>query len=185
MQRRHRLAVSILLVGLASLALAGCDRQGLVAPTAESGQSAEHAWVGDKLIPAFETYGWSPTELHCPAVAETSVSKSIGYWGGSISFGNHTLVVPQGALSSRVTITATQVEGSEIAVDFQPHGLVFQKPVRLTLGYGYCSPPPDFNLEMLYVIGSTALEWVNTSNDTVDHLLSGDLHHFSKYVIAY
>jgi hypothetical protein len=62
-------------------------------------------------------------------------SKVITSSGGKISVpeADFELEVPSGAFSgTAITFVVTAYAGSTIAYDFQPHGLVFKKPLRAT-----------------------------------------------------
>jgi hypothetical protein len=43
-----------------------------------------------------------------------------------------TLTIPQNAVSSRTTITVTALAGNAVAYEFQPHGLVFKRPINFS-----------------------------------------------------
>src|SRR5438876_11968167 len=82
--------------------------------------------------------------LTCSPLPYAKSSASIGSEGGTLVFGPHTLVVPQGALANRVTITAEVISDNINSVRFSPEGLRFSKSAALTLSYSNC-----FGLGML------------------------------------
>jgi hypothetical protein len=123
--------------------------------------------------------------LVCSTQSTLRTSKYIGPYGGTISVGNHQLVIPTGALSSTVLITATQQSGNVAEVDFQPHGLKFAKPAALTLSYSSCSAPAGSVQSIVYVneynqIVEAPPSVDNTRSDNV----AGFINHFSGYAIA-
>jgi hypothetical protein len=104
--------------------------------------------------------------------------------------------VPQGAVTTPVEITATALPGNVIAYEFQPHGLVFQKPLRVrqdlraidwrTASFG--------GLEIAYFADASALDAgsqvsVQEFLGSFFSLLSGrvefDVNHFSGYMVSW
>lgn len=66
-----------------------------------------------------------------PLAIAQSASATIGLFGGSITLpgAGLTVVVPAFALATPTTITVTAVAGSEVAYEFEPHGLQFNAPI--------------------------------------------------------
>ena len=100
--------------------------------------------------------------------------------GGTLSAGSATLTVPAGAVAATTTVTMTPVTqlgglGGKVlgAVQFQPDGLRFLKPVTLTFpvssasglkGFSYSGDGSDFHLYPVKVEGGKAtLELVHFS----------------------
>jgi len=74
----------------------------------------------------------------CPILAWTKPAKErtasavIGRAGGVLRIPSGArLVVPAGAVSANVTFRVTQVAGSILAYDFEPHGITFAVPLTL------------------------------------------------------
>ncbi len=124
--------------------------------------------------------------LVCPTRDSYSATKTIGRNGGTLRVGPHTLVVPYGALPADTRITATAPRGSYAEVQFQPHGLKFERPVTLTISYEQCgllrfSEPPvivyaDEKRNILEVLRST----IDRRRETI----TGKTDHFSSYILA-
>lgn len=126
--------------------------------------------------------------LKCSALPAASTTQTIGSAGGSISVGPHILRIPAGALDVLTTITATlDTERGVNGIKFQPEGLQFDTPAYLTMSYANCN-----------VLGSLLPKRIAyTSNllDILEYLLSvdnlftrkvtGQVKHFSEYVIAW
>ncbi len=125
--------------------------------------------------------------LNCTPLPYDSVTQTIGPEGGTIFVGAHTLTVPAGALDTAVTITAVAPSDTIRHVRFQPEGLQFQQPASLTLSYAGCS-----------LLGSLApkriayttdafliLEYLPSLDDFFGQTVTGELHHFSEYAIAW
>ncbi|MDQ3997906.1 MAG: hypothetical protein M3303_12920 [Gemmatimonadota bacterium] len=120
----------------------------------------------------------------CETPAYGSVTQTIGWGGGVIRVGPHSLHIPTGALTAPVAITATASAGSQVKVDFQPHGLRFQRPAALTLSYSHCSTSP-VKPKVVYVDDAlTILELVPSVNDTWNRQSTAKLSHFSGYAFA-
>ena len=126
----------------------------------------------------------SLTLVSCKTPSYGTVSKSIGFAGGTIAIGPHSLVIPPGALSKTTTITATAPAGNRVFVDFQPHGLRFATPTALTLSYKHCLLPP-LAPRIVYVDDRwNILEVLSPSLSLLKGSVTGKLDHFSGYAIA-
>lgn len=125
--------------------------------------------------------------LKCSPLPKQTSTATIGPWGGSLTVGPHTLVVPPGALSQSVTITATLSADTINAITFQPEGLQFQRSAYLTMSYANCN-----------LLGSLLPKHIAYTNDnyvilellaSIDNLftrkVTGQVHHFSHYAMAW
>jgi hypothetical protein len=123
--------------------------------------------------------------LLCSAQPYVKVTETIGPDGGTIEVGTHTLVIPKGALTFPVTITAEQITGRTNSVRFSPEGLRFQQPADLTLTYRNCALVlvqkkivyTDEKLKILEVLKTLDLFQRREAK--------GDIDHFSRYAVAY
>jgi hypothetical protein len=166
--------VGVLLVGV------GCGSEG-DSPLAPS-SAAPQAAIIPSLIP---TVVGSVDLLTCKVLPYASGSATIGPEGGTVQVGKNTLVVPQGALSQRVTIKAERVSGTANSIRFSPEGLKFSRPARLTMSYDNCllALPTkrivytDESLKVLQILLSIDLRLNRTVSAPIDH--------FSRYAIAY
>ncbi len=125
--------------------------------------------------------------LRCQPLPYDSTTQTIGPDGGTIQVGPHSLVVPAGALTSPTVITAVVGSGPVNAVRFEPQGLQFQQTAYLTMSYANCN-----------LLGSLAPKRIAYTTDALDILyylvsvddllagqVTGELHHFSEYAIAW
>jgi hypothetical protein len=190
---RPRAAVAALL-GTVALTLAACTAD--LAPTAPSTPEITAPSEPSNLLGILDgDYGDGLVEdllanlslYSCDSPDFGSVSKSIGPAGGVIRVGPHSLTVPAGALSSLVTITATARAGKYVKVDFQPHGLRFERRAVLRLSYAHCARRPLLPT-IVYVEGSDDLlsmrELLPALNDLSNDRVTTALRHFSGYAIA-
>lgn len=123
--------------------------------------------------------------LVCSSQPYQVARKTIGYDGGTIQVGTHTLVIPRGALRSPTTITAEQMPGRTNSIRFSPEGLQFERPAGLVMNYRNCLVVllkkkivyTDENLKVLEVLRSLDLFGSKTVTAPIDH--------FSRYAIAY
>jgi hypothetical protein len=172
-----RILVVALLAGGLALASACGDRT----PTAPQAPAPSASLLGSLLRPT--------GLLQCSNLPYASTTQTIGIEGGSLSVGPHTLVIPPGALDEPTAITMvlpTNLEGVN-AVQFEPAGLQFQRPAALTMSYANCSLLGNLlpkriayttdNLQIL----SYLLSLDNLLSETV----TGQVNHFSAYVIAW
>jgi hypothetical protein len=110
----------------------------------------------------------------------------IGPDGGTLHVGPHELVIPKGALSEEVLITAEAPTSSLVDVTFEPHGLQFQRPADLKLSYKGCVRPTDSDLLVAYLgLGNQVLELPPSRDLRLDDEVDADIDHFSRYAIAY
>jgi hypothetical protein len=95
--------------------------------------------------------------------------------------------VPKNALKQNVTIRAVAPSGKYRHVEFEPHGLKFQKSAKLTIDYKKCdllgSLLPKHiayttdRLQILYLLQSV--------DDILNQKVTGRVDHFSDYVLAW
>ena len=141
--------------------------------------------VGDLTGSLVGTLGSVTDLLTCSAQPYDSDSETIGPEGGIITVGKHSLVIPRGALSEPVTITAEQISGKTNSVRFSPEGLHFQQPAYLTINYENCALVlvqkrivyTDEQLKVLQVLRSLDLFRARSVSAPIDH--------FSRYAVAY
>lgn len=125
--------------------------------------------------------------LACTPVAADSATQTIGPAGGTLQVGANTLVIPEGALDSAVTITAVAPSDTVNRVQFQPEGLTFNQPAQLTMSYANCNtlglwlPKQIAYTSDLLLILEYLPSWDNLFGQTV----TGRVSHFSDYAIAW
>jgi hypothetical protein len=198
MKRTHRAsAVFVALIGALAFGLSACAE---VAPSAPEGPRIEAPAeppsdllgldLGGTLSGLTGTLTGTVSGLldlvlfRCETPAYGSVTQRVGRYGGTIQVGPHSLYIPSGALPGSVEITATTTAGSQVKVDFQPHGLRFEKPAVLTLSYAHCSSEPS-RPTVVYVSDSlTILEKLPSVNDRFRSRVVGRIDHFSGYAFA-
>ena len=119
--------------------------------------------------------------------------------------------IPEGAVSSPVTISVTALAGNVVAYEFQPHGLVFRRPLRVrqdlraidlgTFLGGFdlskvdAKKLRDLDLEIAYfasvgdldVAQGTARvsEFLASNFDFSGHRVEFDIEHFSGYMVSW
>lgn len=162
------------LVGLATAVAVGCS--GSESPTAPTGE-APRQLLTDALS--------NLNLLSCSKQPYASTTKTIGTAGGTISVGTHKLVIPSGALATKVTIKAEQISGSVNSVRLSPEGLKFAKPASLTMSYSNCS-----SLTILKKIVYTdeqlrLLELIPSIDNVLKKTVTGSITHFSRYAVAW
>jgi hypothetical protein len=141
--------------------------------------------VGDLTGTLVGTLGSVTDLLLCSSQPYVKVTETIGPEGGTIEVGTHTLVIPQGALTSPVTITAEQMTGRTNSVRFSPEGLRFQRPADLRLTYRNCAlvlvqKKIVYTDEQLKI-----LEVLKTLDLFQKREAGADIDHFSRYAVAY
>jgi hypothetical protein len=177
------------LLALATLALAAvaisCSRDGVTAPRSATTAIAPNAsLLGGIDDLTSRTLGLRL--LTCRVTQSAWASERIGPAGGVLRVGAHTLVVPRGALDSAVTITAYAPAGDRVEVAFEPHGLQFDRTAALTLSYRDCGVLGGLLTKVVYIDrGGNILETLLSVPDLWHQTVTGSVHHFSSYAVAY
>jgi hypothetical protein len=120
----------------------------------------------------------------CAPMPAATASATIGFLGGTIQVGPHTLDVPVGALLSPVTITATAPSDSVHRIQFEPEGLVFRKPAALTMDYANCDVAASAAAQIAYTDDALVILEYLPSQDRGKKVV-GQLDHFSNYAVAW
>jgi hypothetical protein len=125
--------------------------------------------------------------LKCTPLPSDSTSATIGPLGGVLRVGPHSLLVPPGALTAPVRITALQSRDTVNAVRFKPEGLTFRYPASLTMSYANCN--------LLGILLPKRIAYTTDQYRILEYLLSldnlgarqvtGRLKHFSQYAVAW
>lgn len=143
--------------------------------------------VTSPLAPEPVLIGLPGTFLQCTPIPGESSTTLIGPAGGVVSAGPHALVIPAGALSQPVVITAVVPNSTTNQVKFTPEGLTFATPARLTMSYANCSGA-GLLLPRRIVYTTDALlilENLISVDDLLAQNVSADIDHFSKYAVAW
>jgi hypothetical protein len=97
----------------------------------------------------------------------------------------HTLTIPPGALTSQVSITVVAPSDSVNRLQFGPDGLVFKKPLDLTMSYANCDLS-GFTRQIAYMNDSLQiLEYEPSVDDVSGKKVTGLVTHFSTYSVAW
>ncbi len=118
----RRIAAAI----LTSVAMAACASDGSTGPSRPGASSPDLlSGVLNGLI------GMQGVQRVTPLDTAITVTALIGQSGGTLSIpaAGVTVTVPYGALSANTQITMTARAGRLVAYDFEPHGIVFAKPL--------------------------------------------------------
>ncbi len=182
MFRTRRLVPALLLV-VGLFGFSGCGTDGPTAP--ESPEASLLLGNHGGLLGT----GVGSGLLSCTPLPYARTEQTVGPAGGTLVVGPHQLVVPAGALSAPVLITAEAPSDSVNSVRLLPHGLTFAegKPARLTLSYANCSLLGQllpkrivYTTDLLEI-----LEWLLSFDEPLARRVSANLEHFSRYAIAW
>ena len=169
--------ISVVRAMVVGIALAACsDASNPVAPEPQAG-----------LLSGLVSSSLSLVERADPLTAETVVTRTVGAEGGTLSGGGVTLAIPAGALSEPVEITMTVPAGRYFEAQFAPHGLEFDKPVRLSFDVGLLSGLVSTSLRGAYFEGDldgsfSTLETFSAS--LLGSTLAFSIEHFSGYCVV-
>lgn len=123
--------------------------------------------------------------LVCTLQVNQQNSAVIGPNGGKLSVGQHSLVIPKGALYTNTLITGQAIQGYHARVEFYPTGLQFAVPATVTLSYAKCSVPKG-PVSVVYMKSDTTITETEPSVDYRDQLwVTAPIKHFSSYAVAY
>ena len=182
-----------------ALSLVACSADQVAAPTQmkASPAGASSSLLGGLLgtVSSVLTTN-TAVQRTTPLAAPITVSKQIGYYGGTLSIpeAGVTVTVPVGALYKTTTITMTARAGSLLAYDFSPTGTVFNKPLVFNqslngtnvtllqaplLRLGYYSDPG-----LLGTLTATVSDLLAGVVNLVDWSFTAPINHFSGYVVV-
>ena len=181
----RRFSPSVL--ALLLLAGVGCTASDTTAPLSPSSDQQPSFGLVDGLTSTVVgTLGTATDLLTCSPQPYKSVTQTIGPAGGTIVIGKHQLVIPQGALTAKTTITAEQVRGSTNSLRFSPEGLRFEKSAMLTISYDNCLVTL-LKKQIVYTNESLSiLELLTKSKDYSKYdYVTSPIDHFSRYAVAY
>ena len=196
--RRFRF-LSVLSAMLLALTVTSCAEQDAPAePTRElSAEELEAQRLLGSLIGLVEnttetllntTTGLLGSVLACPNYRHYETRQTVGPYGGYIQAGPASLYIPPGALDRYVTITATVPRDSRATfVQFEPHGLRFDRPTALTMSYSNCGLLASTPKQIVYVDEDKSLEILEalpSIDDWWRKRVTGKLDHFSSYAVA-
>lgn len=179
--KTFRLVLSALLA-TGSLAVMSCADRSPVAPRA-----SETAALADLTSPAtglLKRVGL----LTCTPLPTAWGVKDIGPAGGVITVGPHTLTVPPGALSHKVTIVGVAPSGDVNHVQFLPEGLTFERSASLTMSYANCSLLGSLLPKRIAYTSrdlSKILYFLPSLDDVLGKKVTGKVEHFSDYAVAW
>lgn len=192
--RRAGLLAAALLIGVS----AACNTERASAPSTLAAPAASHDLLGGVVGTVTNTLSLTKATgllRTTPLAAPITVSRTIGYWGGTLAIpeAGVTVVVPVGALTSDTKITMTARAGSLVAYDFDPHGITFAKPLAFTqslkgtnvslltvlqLKLGYYTDP-----SLLGQTTALVSEVIGGVGSLLTWTFTAPINHFSGYVV--
>jgi hypothetical protein len=164
----------------ASLAILSCSDHSTASVTGTSATRAPEASLIGSLVQDLHL-------LNCSPLPYDSVTQTIGPQGGLLRVGPHSLLVPPGALDHDISITAVAPSGNLRYVRFQPEGLQFERPAALTLDYHNCSIVSTILPKQIVYVNDALqiLERILSLDNAFSQTVTGQLKHFSGYIVAY
>ncbi len=185
--RRTKSILSLFLAGATAAAVFGC--RDTAPPATIAGPMANVAGPrfdrGDHAQEQERDDDGTSHLLVCSAHDSASVSVWVGTSGASIQVGNDRLIIPGGALSDSVLITATVPADTLADIHFEPHGLQFSKAVVLVLSASGCDLGEQTPGHVDYLDNDGhVLETLDGTFNGGSHTVTTKIHHFSSYAIA-
>jgi hypothetical protein len=133
----------------------------------------------------------------CRPLPYDSVTQVIGRAGGVVEVGRRAwLLVPRGALTEPVSITAVVPSDTVALVRFQPEGLRFSVTALLVVKYDNCRVPKAVTPRLALVTDSLkVIEFLASGESLLPHRFAkkhkghrqvvGQVPHFSNYAVAW
>lgn len=179
--------ITLLLAGAAIMGAFGCrDANPAASVVAPSALSRAGVPSRDDGPSARGSSGEDAHLLVCDAHASATASAMVGPHGATITVGNDRLVIPGGALSDSVLITATIPADTLASVQFAPHGLQFAKGATLLLGTAGCAVGGQTPGHVVYLDGAgDVLETLDAMFNAQAGTVVTHIEHFSSYAIAF
>jgi hypothetical protein len=160
-----------------------------------AGMALASASCGDHMAaptgpPRAALVGWliqNSGLLGCAPLPYDSVTQTVGPAGGTIDVGPHVLSIPAGALGDTVTITAVAPSDTVRRVQFRPEGLTFATAASLRLSYAGCNLLGSVLPKQIAYTDDALniLEYLLSVDDLPTQTVTGKLHHFSSYAVAW
>lgn len=164
----------------ASLAILSCSDHTPAGPASDNATAAPGASLAGSLVSDLHL-------LNCSPLPYDSVTQEVGPGGGLIRVGPHSLLVPPGALDHPVSITAVAPLGNVRYVRFEPEGLQFLHPAVLWLDYHSCNVAGMLLSKRIVYVNDALqiLETTRSLDNSYAHRVTGELRHFSGYIVAF
>jgi hypothetical protein len=184
------LARHVLIASINLTVLAACQGSDVSAPARIAPTTGILFTLGQFSAPRGQGFSGNAVNdfhaAHCTDRQATMSSGVFGPAGGTLTFGESRLIIPGGALTDTVTISASIVDPTTSRVEFQPHGLQFAKPAGLLLSTDGCVLSPDQAPNVVYLSeDGFVLETIDAVYDPRWKTFAAPIHHFSGYAIAF
>ncbi len=165
--------VPVALFGAALFAALSCGDQ---APTEPRPDALLFGLVSPKL-----------SLVTCAPLPYDSVTQTVGPAGGTIQVGAYSLVIPDSALDSAVTITAVAPSDTVNGVRFQPQGLHFNQKASLTMSYANCGIVGWLLPQHIAYTDDSLniIDFIPSVTDSLSQTVTGSVKHFSEYALAW
>lgn len=179
MKRIVRLACGF----LGAVALYACAERATAPSVPEVRANAAHAngreWDDDDDGPA------NGRLIRCEDQRSGYDSEYIGPRGGRIVVGRNQLIIPAGALTRTVRITAIVPDDDVAFVQFEPSGLVFRRSPLLVLDAAGCNLG-NYTPDVVYVNDAgRILERIEARYYPQYKVVAAPIDHFSGYALAW
>lgn len=122
--------------------------------------------------------------VRCEDQTSGSDSEYIGPQGGRLRVGANQLIIPAGALTRVVKITAIVPDDDVALIRFEPHGLVFRRSPLLVLDADGCNIG-RYTPDVVYISGGRILERIDARYYPQYKVVAAPIDHFSGYALAW
>jgi hypothetical protein len=190
--RSRSLVVAVITSTITALAISGCASDA----TAPSAPAAEAIAPSRNLLGVLAgPTTVAPLRRSTPLLANVSASTIVGVLGGSVSVPSAGLnvVIPPLAVAPGTRITVTALAGSNVAYEFQPHGIRFAVPLVATQSLRGTQAQSGSLVNPLSLFAgyfpdplnqTTITELLNVNISLLNQTSVFTIWHFSGYIIA-
>ena len=171
---------------ITSLAIYACFAGDTMAPVTPANMNSSASSTSAGGPPPWAN-AWGLVNCHQNGSTKRPPSSAdIGPSGGVIAAGRNRLVVPPGALTETVHITATDPYPDRAFVSFEPEGLVFKKPASLVLDVDHCDLKAAGQLYIVYIDDAEQIvERIEAQYNKKLRAVAAPINHFSGYAVAW
>ncbi len=186
------LSAAVAAVAIA-LSLTGCGNSD--SPIAPTQPKAAPTTAPSRSLSLLAPKTITPLQRLTPLTSDITVSKTIGILGGAIAIpqAGVSIIVPPLALSSAKTIKVTAMAGSNVAYEFEPHGIRFTTPLVMTQDLSKTQARTGGLVNALSLVGgyfpdssqpTTVTELLSLNVSLLNQVGVMTIWHFSGYIIA-
>ena len=190
--RLRSFGLAVITSATIAIAISGCAVDSTAPTTPAAAPSApSHSLLGLLQQPVTVT----PLLRNSPLSADITASTIVGVLGGSVSIPSAglTIVIPPLAVAPGTKITVRAIAGSNVAYEFEPHGVRFGVPLVATQNLRHTQAESGGSINPLSLFAgyfpdedrpTSISELLNVNVSLLNQTSVFSIWHFSGYIIA-